>query len=87
MTSTIQIRMDKKTKEKAAKILANMGMTMSSAVQLYFSQIIKEEALPFRPGRSPKEIREEWDREAKEALKSGKRYSSAEEMHRDILRD
>ncbi len=87
MTSTIQIRMDKKTKEKAAKILANMGMTMSSAVQLYFNQIIKEEALPFRPGRSPKEIREEWDREAKEALKSGKRYSSAEEMHRDILRD
>lgn len=85
MTTTIQIRMDKKVKEKTAKILAGMGLTVSSAVQLYFNQIIKEEALPFRPGRTPKEIREEWDQEVKDLIKNGKRYSSAEEAHRDIL--
>lgn len=62
-----------------------MGMTMSSAIQLYFNQIIKEEALPFRPGRTPKEIREGWDQEVKDLIKNGKRYSSAEEAHRDIL--
>lgn len=85
MTTTIQIRMDKKIKEKTAKILAGMGLTVSSAVQLYFNQIIKEEALPFRPGRTPKEIRGEWDQEVKDLIKNGKRYSSAEEAHRDIL--
>ena len=85
MNTVIQIRMDKNVKEKAAKILAGMGLNVSSAVQLYFNQIIKEEALPFRPGRNPKDIRAEWDREVKETLKEGKKYSSAEEAHRDIL--
>lgn len=85
MTTTLQIRIDKKTKDKTNKILAGMGITMSSAITLYFNQIIKEEALPFRPGRDPKEIKEEWDREVKETLKEGKKYSSAQEAHRDIV--
>ena len=87
MTKTVQIRIDKKTKEKTAKILAGMGMTMSTAIQLYFSQIIKEKALPFRPGRTEREIAAAWMAEAKESLKNGKSYASAEEMHSDILRD
>lgn len=87
MTTTVQIRIDKKTKDKTAKILAGMGMTMSSAIQLYFSQIIKEEALPFHPGRTDKEIAAEWRAGAKEALKNGKSYVSTKEMIDDIMND
>ena len=85
MTTTVQIRIDKKTKDKAAKVLAGMGMTMSSAIQLYFNQIIKEDALPFRPGRTEKEIADAWKAEAKESLKNGKRYTSTKEMFDDIM--
>lgn len=45
--STIQIRIDEKTKSKAQKILQKMGLDMSSAIKLYFHQIIQEEGIPF----------------------------------------
>lgn len=32
-----------------------------------------------------KSLRERWDKEVKEALKNGKGYKSAKEMHDDIL--
>jgi DNA-damage-inducible protein J len=79
--------MDKKVKEKTAKILAGMGLTVSSAVQLYFNQIIKEEALPFRPGRTEKEIADAWKEDIKETLKNGKSYTSSKEMFDDIMND
>lgn len=87
MTTTLQIRIDKKIKDKTNKILAGMGMTMSSAISLYFNQIIKEEALPFRPGRTEKEIADEWKADIKETLKNGKSYATAKEMFDDIMND
>ncbi len=45
--NTLQIRIDEKTKIKAQKILQKMGLDMSSAIKLYFHQIIQEQAIPF----------------------------------------
>ena len=38
----IQIRIDSKTKREAKKVLDNLGIDMSSAVKLFFRQIIKQ---------------------------------------------
>jgi addiction module RelB/DinJ family antitoxin len=43
----IQIRIDAETKKEAKKILDNLGIDMSSAVKLFFRQIINARNLPF----------------------------------------
>ena len=43
----LQIRIDTETKREAKKILDNLGIDMSSAVKLFFRQIINARNLPF----------------------------------------
>lgn len=43
----IQIRIDAVTKKEAKKILDNLGLDMSTAVKLFFRQIINAKNLPF----------------------------------------
>lgn len=43
----IQIRIDTATKREAKKILDSLGIDMSSAVKLFFRQIINAKNLPF----------------------------------------
>lgn len=85
MNTTINIRIEKKTKDKAQKTLESMGLDLSSGIKLFLNQVVNENGIPFKPTRNPAAIRAEWDREVEEALKSGKSYSTAEEMHKDIL--
>jgi len=42
----IQIRIDSKTKNEAKKILEGLGMDMSSAVKIFFRQIINTKSFP-----------------------------------------
>jgi DNA-damage-inducible protein J len=42
----IQIRIDAKTKNEAKKILDSLGMDMSSAIKLFFRQIINAKNFP-----------------------------------------
>lgn len=46
--STIQVRIDEKTKKSAQKVLNEIGLDMSSAVKIYFKQIILNKGIPFR---------------------------------------
>jgi DNA-damage-inducible protein J len=84
--TTLNVRIEEKTKAQATKTLAKLGLDMSSAVKLFLTQVIKEDGLPFTPTNNPKAIRARWDKQVADALKHGKRYSSAKEMHDDILR-
>jgi DNA-damage-inducible protein J len=43
----IQIRIDAETKKATKKILDSLGMDMSSAVKLFFRQIINAKNIPF----------------------------------------
>jgi len=42
----IQIRIDAKTKNEAKKVLADLGMDMSSAVKIFFRQVINAKNFP-----------------------------------------
>jgi DNA-damage-inducible protein J len=84
--TTLNIRIESDVKAKASKTLASIGLDMSSAVKMFLNQVITEKGLPFTPTKNAKVIRARWDREVTEALKSGKSYKTAEELHRDILR-
>ena len=88
MTTTLQIRIDKKMKDAAAKTFRSMGLDMSSGVKLYLAQVVNERAIPF-PVMSadywPREKKLKLLKEAEYALKHGKSYASAKELHDDIL--
>jgi DNA-damage-inducible protein J len=50
MTNTVvRARIDEKTKDEAAAVLASIGLTVSDAFRLMMVRIAKEKALPFEP--------------------------------------
>lgn len=85
--TTLNIRIEEKTKKEATKTLAALGLDMSSAVKMFLHQVVIEQGIPFKPTRTPREVREEYDREVSWALKHGKRYTNASEMFEDILKE
>lgn len=46
--STIQVRIDEKTKKSAKKVLDKIGMDMSSAIKIYFKHIVITQGIPFK---------------------------------------
>ena len=88
MPATIQVRTDAELKKNAQKILEEMGLDLSSAINVYLKQIVLTGSIPF-PLRTVNGFTPEQEnqilRETDEAVRRGKRYSSAAEMHRDIL--
>lgn len=88
MTTTIQIRTKPSVKKGAQKILADLGLDLSTAINMYLVQVIRHKGVPFQlrteNGMTP-EAESAILAELEWVKKYGKRYSSAEEMHRDIL--
>ena len=46
-TATVHVRVDEKVKQKAAKTLAAMGMSVSDVVRILLVRVAAEKALPF----------------------------------------
>jgi DNA-damage-inducible protein J len=47
--STLNVKIDKSVKEIAAQLLESMGLDHTTAIDMYYRQIIKERRLPFQP--------------------------------------
>lgn len=47
--SIVRARIDEKTKNEAAAVLAAMGLTVSDAFRMMMVKIAQEKALPFEP--------------------------------------
>ena len=46
-TAVVRARIDEKTKRKASKALAGMGLSMSDAIRLMLIRVAEEKAMPF----------------------------------------
>ncbi len=86
--TTIQVRVDEKTKAKARKIFGKMGLDVSSGIKLYLARVIQDECMPFTPrtanGYTP-EQEKRLIREVEWAEKHGKRYTSVNELMKDFF--
>lgn len=78
--STINVRIEEKTKRAARKALADIGLDMSSAVNIFLKQVVVEQGLPFIPTKNAEKLRAKWDKEVAEALKSGKVYDARDAL-------
>lgn len=47
MTSLLQVRIDKNKKDEARKILKNLGMDLTTGVNVFISAVIRERGIPF----------------------------------------
>jgi DNA-damage-inducible protein J len=47
--SAITIRLDSDTKNAARQIFDNLGMDLSTGINIYLKQVIKDKGLPFKP--------------------------------------
>ena len=87
--SATTINIDDNTKKEAQELLKDMGMNLSTAVNVFLKQLVKEQRIPFEIGhpRPSQELLEAL-REVEKMKKNpnmGKRYSSSKEMIKDIL--
>ena len=48
-SAVVRARIDERTKNEAATVLAAMGLTVSDAFRLLMVRVAKEKALPFEP--------------------------------------
>lgn len=91
LTSAINVQVNAKDKELATNILKNLGLNMSTAINMFIKQIIKKDGIPFEV-TNPKP-----SQELLEALQEGedilsgkiqtKGYHNAKEMIEDILNE
>jgi DNA-damage-inducible protein J len=49
MSTVVRARIDERTKNEAAAVLASIGLTVSDAFRLLMVRIAKEKAMPFEP--------------------------------------
>lgn len=47
LTSAINVQIDSETKKQATSILNELGLSMSTAINLFLKQVIKRDGLPF----------------------------------------
>lgn len=87
-TSAVYARIDSNLKDSAEGILAQLGISPSTAIQMLYSQVVLTRGFPFQPvlpNRKPKSLKEmsksELDTELKKGLlsiKNGDVYSAEE---------
>lgn len=57
LTSAINIQIDSETKKQASAILNDLGLSMSSAINIFLRQVIKRDGLPFEVVNSKKVLK------------------------------
>lgn len=45
--TTLQIRIDEKMKKDTKRVLDSLGLDMSSAIKIYFTQVVLTRSIPF----------------------------------------
>jgi DNA-damage-inducible protein J len=86
--TTLNVRIDEKLKKKAQKIADQLGMDLSTVIKVFLVQLVMEEGIPFEiRTENGFTLKEELKmrKEAKDALRSGKRFSSAKALLDDIM--
>jgi DNA-damage-inducible protein J len=85
----MNIRMDKEVKEEAQRIFSDLGMDMTTAVNVFLRQVIRCDGFPFdlrlsRPNEETMAAIKEVE-EMKKDPSLGKTYSDVDEMMKDLL--
>lgn len=86
--SNLNIRLDSNLKKEAEELFKSLGLNMTSAINVFLTQSVKERKIPFeikerRPSRKLKRALKEAD-QIISGKKKSKTYSSVEELFEDL---
>ena len=88
-TANINIRMDANLKKQFEAFCADMGMTMTTAVNIFARKAVRENRIPFEiSGDTPNSETQEAIREVKQMKANptmGKTYTDVDEMMKELL--
>ena len=82
MDTNINIRTDKELKQEADAIFKELGLNMSTAINMFLSECVRVNGLPLEM-----RLNEELDRKTIRAIKQGERRMKYLEKHPDKVRD
>ena len=91
LTSAINIQVDSETKKQATAVLSDLGLSMSTAINLFLRQVIKRDGLPFEvvnPKLNPDMM--EAIKEMEDMIKNPDkypRYTNREDLKKALLSD
>lgn len=90
LTTAINVNVDKKNKEAATEILKDLGLNMSTAINMFLAQIVKRNGIPFEI-KNPKPSKEliealEEGKQIIQEIKEGKRkgYSNMADLIKSL---
>ena len=67
-TATVLVRLEPEIKQSADRILSRIGMTTSSATNIFLHQVVQEGGLPFKPHIATKPNIPDMDELSKEEI-------------------
>lgn len=87
-TTTMSIRMDTELKQKAEAMFASMGLNMTTAMNMFLRQVVRQGKIPFEvaadiPNAETLAAIKEMDDMISGKIPA-KRYASAEELFKDL---
>ena len=88
LSSNLNVRVNKDLKKEADDLFKRLGMNMSTAINIFLTQSVKEQAIPFtikenKPNRRLIKALKEADKMAKHPEKY-KGYHNLEELIKDL---
>ena len=83
-TSIVQVRMNTEMEKVTEHMLKNMGLNMSTAVNLLCKQILVQKKLPFEAIAAPNTVPEKALDDIDHGIGLSKIYKNTDEMFRDL---
>ena len=88
-TVNTSIKIDEETKKEAQKLFKDLGLSLSTAINIFLKQAIREKGIPFYINSLPEnsELAQAFEetKRIKKNPSNYKSYSSPEEMFKDVL--
>ena len=86
--SATTINIDEETQKEAQALFKDLGMNLTTAINIFLKQAIRERGLPFYVGQAKyKDEVYQAMKDAEQGKNLSKGYNDVEEMFEDILRD
>lgn len=88
--ANINIRIDQGTKSKAEQVFEKLGLTPTTAITLFYNQVIRTNSIPFElkteiPNRKTKKALKELE-EIEKNPQNSKSYKTIDELMEDLMK-
>ena len=90
LTSAINIQIYSETKRKATDILNDLGLSMSTAINIFLRQVIKKDGLPFEVNNNSNDDLLDAIEEIRDMINNPQNYPSytnREDLKKALLKD